>query len=79
VSSQGSLENDFSNHAEHMQDEELKYILRRQYKKVCVSVDCMYVRFCQRALIVILIHSKLCYLTFLLENSMSLLMSPSRH
>jgi len=57
VSSQGSLENDFSNHAEHMQDEELKYILRRQYKKVCVSVDCMYVSFCQRSLIVILIHS----------------------
>jgi hypothetical protein len=36
VSSQGSVEsgNDFSSHAEAMEDEELKYILRRQYKKV---------------------------------------------
>ena len=37
VSSQSSVEsgNDFSTHADHMDDDELKSILRRQYRKVC--------------------------------------------
>jgi hypothetical protein len=39
VSSQSSVEsgNDFSSHADHMDDDELKSILRRQYRKVCAQ------------------------------------------
>ena len=31
--------NDFSSQAEHMDDEELKFILRKQYKKVCAVLS----------------------------------------
>jgi hypothetical protein len=44
VSSQSSVDsgNDFSTHADHMDDGELKSILRRQYKKVCIHFFCVH-------------------------------------